>query len=73
MNTSSADHDLATLHPEEAKLRQWVAAWYHYAVSDGLIEPSYQLDDATAKRLEGYFKAGLAPGEGVGIVFGTLH
>jgi hypothetical protein len=73
MNTSFVDQDALGLPAEETALRQWIIAWYHHAVHDGFVEPQYQLDEATATRLEGYFLAGLTPGDGVGAVFGTLH
>ena len=73
MNTSSVDHAVWGLKPEETALRQWIVTWYHFAVDEGFIEPDYELDDATAARLEGYFQAGLTPGESAGVVFGRLH
>jgi hypothetical protein len=73
MDTSFVDQDSLGLPPEETALRQWIIAWYHLAVSDGFVEPHYQLDEVTAARLEGYFQVGLTPGEGVDVVFGTLH
>jgi hypothetical protein len=55
---------LSNRSPEEAELRQWITDWYGYAISAGFIEPPYKLDNATAERLEAYFKVGLAPNEG---------
>lgn len=59
--------------PQEAELRLWIVSWYQSAVTGGYIEPPYELDNATAKRLEGYFQHGLTPNEGVDICFGWLH
>ncbi|HTI18562.1 MAG TPA: hypothetical protein VL598_12925 [Trinickia sp.] len=73
MNTSSVDHAVWGIKPEETALRQWLTAWYHFALSDGHIEPDYELDNATAERLEGYFRVGLTPGEGATATFGKVH
>lgn len=74
MNTSHAvSYDESELPAEEAELRQWITAWYQSAVRIGYIEPEYELDHATAERLEGYFHFGLTPIEGAGVVFGLLH
>jgi hypothetical protein len=73
MNPSTLDTDLSGLPTAVLPFRQWMTAWYLYAVADGQIERSYNLDDATAERLEGYFKTGLTPSEGVGALFGALH
>ncbi|MEJ8800349.1 hypothetical protein WKR88_29150 [Trinickia caryophylli] len=74
MNTSHAvSYDENELPPGEAELRQWITAWYQSAVRIGYIEPEYELDNATAARLEGYFEFGLTPVEGAGVIFGLLH
>lgn len=74
MNTHYAtSHDGWDVPPQEAELRQWIVAWYQSAVTGGHIEPPYELDNATAERLEGYFQFGLTPTEGVDICFGRLH
>jgi hypothetical protein len=73
MHITSVDSDVLGWPPEETALRQWITAWYYFAVDEGYIEPQYELDDATAARLEGYFQAGLTPGDGVTAVFGTQH
>jgi hypothetical protein len=48
-------------------------AWYDRALADGFIYAPFELDDATARRLYGYFDAGLTPLEGVCALFGTVH
>jgi hypothetical protein len=73
MSTSCLDRDLAGLPEASLPFRQWMIAWYLYAVADGQIETTYNLDTATAERLEGYFATGLTPVEGVGALFGALH
>ncbi|PMS37991.1 hypothetical protein B0G57_101328 [Trinickia symbiotica] len=73
MNTCAVDHEVWELLPEETALRQWIMTWYHFAVSEGYVEPEYELDNATAERLEGYFQVGLTPGEGADVIFGQLH
>jgi hypothetical protein len=73
MNATFPEPDLSGLPPEEMRLRQWMATWYHFALEDGYILPQFELDMETAERLEGYFKVGLTPDEGVGALFGTLH
>ncbi|CAM2197191.1 conserved protein of unknown function [Paraburkholderia kururiensis] len=57
----------------EANLRAWLSEWYDYAVSAGFIHPPYELKEAVAERLEGYFNVGLSPHEGATVFFGTLH
>ncbi|MEM5338417.1 hypothetical protein [Paraburkholderia azotifigens] len=54
-------------------LRTWISDWYDHAFKVGLVRPPFTLDDATADRLEGYFKAGLTPVEGAIAFFGTVH
>lgn len=73
MRPSTLDPDLSGLPAAVLPFRQWMTAWYLYAVADGQIETTYNLDDATAERLEGYFNTGLTPSEGVGALFGALH
>lgn len=73
MSTSFLGADSLELSREELELRQWMAAWYHFALTDGHIHPTFELDQEMADRLESYFKVGLSPGEGVGVLFGMLH
>jgi hypothetical protein len=73
MNTSSIDSDVWGWPPEDTALRQWITAWYYFAVDEGFIEPQYELNEETAVRLEGYFQVGLTPGEGVNGIFGSRH
>jgi hypothetical protein len=64
-------------HPHQPEtthdLRLWMNAWYDRALADGFIYAPFELDDATARRLYGYFDAGLTPLEGVCALFGTVH
>jgi hypothetical protein len=71
--TGRSLHDRNALPAEEAELRKWITAWYEHAISAGFIRPPYVLDDVTARRLEAYFRIGLTPREGAGVMFGTLH
>ncbi|WP_242538893.1 hypothetical protein [Trinickia acidisoli] len=73
MITSFLNTDSPELPGEEFELHQWLADWHHYALTDGHIHSTYELDDETVERLESYFKLGLTPREGVGVLFGTLH
>lgn len=75
MNTSyaSSSYDAWELPPEERELRQWITDWYQSAVKSGYVEPPYELDNAMAERLEGFFRFGLTPAEGACVVFGTVH
>jgi hypothetical protein len=73
MMDTVADNELSNVSPEEAELRKWIIDWYAYAMSVSFIEPPYELDNATAERLEGYCKVGLTPNEGAGAMFGRLH
>ena len=73
MNLSSFEPDVTGLPRHDLRLRQWINDWYACAISDGFIEAPYELDDATAERLAGYFDFGLTPDEGVGAVFRPLH
>jgi hypothetical protein len=57
----------------ETRLREWMSRWYDHAVAHGLVRPPFLLDDVKAKRLEGYFTAGLTPSEGAQAFFGTAH
>ena len=54
-------------------LRAWISDWYDHAFKVGLVQPPFTLDESTADRLEGYFKAGLTPAEGVIAFFGVVH
>ncbi len=54
-------------------LQAWIHAWYHQAVNDGFICPPFEMDNATATRLHGYFDAGLTPCDGVLACFSTIH
>jgi hypothetical protein len=73
MNVTSIDSDVWGWPPEETALRQWITAWFYFAVNEGYIEPQYELNDATAVRLEGYFQAGITPSEGADLIFGMVH
>jgi hypothetical protein len=68
-----AVEDTAALPLDIAELRSWITAWYEHALSVGFIRPAYVLDEATAERLESYYRFGLTPSEGAGVMFGTLH
>jgi hypothetical protein len=61
------------LSQNEQELRTWMLAWYDHAVSVGFVRPPFTLSDATAERLEGYFKVGLTPVEGAEAFFGVVH
>ncbi|TKC92307.1 hypothetical protein FAZ69_01045 [Trinickia terrae] len=58
---------------QEADLRNWMSAWFDYAVAVGFIQPPWVLKDEAAQKLEGYFSVGLTPSEGAAAFFGTLH
>lgn len=68
-----AEDTLTSLSQNELELRAWMLAWYDHAVSVGFVRPPFTLSDATAERLEGYFKVGLTPVEGAEAVFGVTH
>ncbi|RDK01000.1 hypothetical protein [Paraburkholderia lacunae] len=61
------------LTQNDLELRAWMLAWYDHAVSVGFVRPPFTLSDATAERLEGYFKVGLTPVEGAEAFFGIVH
>ena len=62
------------LPPETAaKFRAWISAWIDQAATDGFIYPTYEFDEAIAKRLHGYFDVGLTPCDGVLAYFGVVH
>ncbi|RZF23676.1 hypothetical protein EVC45_43015 [Paraburkholderia sp. UYCP14C] len=66
--------DAPTALPQDAiELRAWLSDWYDHAFNVGYIHPPFTLDEATADRLEGYFKAGLTPAEGAMAFFGSVH
>jgi hypothetical protein len=67
------EDNTAALPLDVAELRTWVTAWYEHALSVGFILPAFVLDEATAERLETYFRFGLTPSEGARAMFGTLH
>lgn len=74
MRKSFAEDDTTAVLPlEVAELRTWIKAWYEHAVSVGFIRHAYVLDEATAERLESYYRSGLTPCEGAGVMFGWLH
>ena len=73
MSTTFFAPDSWGFAPEELELRHWMAAWFDRAVTDGHIHVTYEPDAETVERLEAYFKVGLTPGEGVGVLFGMLH
>ncbi|WP_438268802.1 hypothetical protein [Paraburkholderia atlantica] len=53
------DDALSILPKEMIQLRAWLSDWYDQAFAAGYIHPPFILDEVTADRLEGYFKAGL--------------
>jgi hypothetical protein len=55
------------------ELRTWLSDWYDHAYSVGYVYPPFELDQAIADRLEGYFKAGLTPVEGAVAFFRKMH
>ncbi len=61
------------LSQDDLDLRAWMSAWYDHAVGVGFVLPPFILSDATAARLEGYFKVGLTPVEGAEAFFGVTH
>jgi len=73
MRKPFAEDDTAALPLDVAELRTWITAWYEHALSVGFIRPPYVLDETTAERLESYYRFGLTPSEGAGVMFGTLH
>jgi hypothetical protein len=73
MTTYFAEEETAVLPQEEVELRTWITAWYKHALSVGFIRSAYILDEPPAERLESYFRFGLTPSEGAGVMFGTLH
>lgn len=73
MTISFVDPEALMMPLEELELAQWMQAWYNRALDDGHIHPTYEPDSATIERLEAYYKVGLTPGEGVGVLFGKLH
>ncbi|MBN3759611.1 hypothetical protein [Burkholderia sp. Ac-20365] len=54
-------------------LRAWISDWYDHAYAVGLVRPPFTLNESTAGRLEGYFRAGLTPAEGAIAFFGVVH
>lgn len=68
-------HDDASnaLPQDEIELRAWLSDWYDHACAVGHIYPPYMLDEATADRLEGFFKADSTPAEGAMAFFGSVH
>jgi len=73
MRKPFAEGDTAALPLDVAGLRTWISAWYEHALSVGFIRPPYVLDEATAGRLESYYRLGLTPSDSAGVMFGTLH
>jgi hypothetical protein len=55
------------------ELRAWLSDWYDHAFAVGYIYPPPMLDEATADRLEGFFKAGLTPARRREAFFGSVH
>jgi hypothetical protein len=73
MRNLFAEDDAVALPLDVVGLRAWISTWYEHALSVGFIRPPYVLDEATAGRLESYYRLGLTPSESVGVMFGTLH
>ncbi|WP_250866458.1 hypothetical protein [Caballeronia sp. INSB1] len=67
------DDALNALPAHAIGLRSWLNDWYDHAYKVGYVHPPFELDDATATRLEGYFQAGLTPAEGAIAFFANLH
>ncbi|WP_025596718.1 hypothetical protein [Burkholderia sp. WSM2230] len=59
--------------PEVLALRMWMSVWYDHAVVSGFIRAPFELKDADAERLEGYFSLGLTPQEGAVVFFSKSH
>jgi len=59
MRKHFAEDDTAALPLDVAELRTWINAWYEHALSVGFIRSPYVLDEATAGRLESYYRLGL--------------
>jgi hypothetical protein len=55
------------------ELTGWISVWYDQAVAARFISPPFVLDETTADRLQGYFDAGLTPGDAVHAFFGVMH
>ena len=64
---------LNVLPAQVIELRAWLNEWYDHAYKIGYVQPPFRFDDTIIGRLEGYFKAGLTPAEGVSAFFGALH
>jgi hypothetical protein len=60
-------------HVDLFDLKRWISVWYDQAVAARFIHPPFVLDDHTADRLQGYFEAGLTPGDAVHAFFGMMH
>lgn len=58
---------------DPSDLYAWTMAWYSKAVDLGFLEPPFELNDFEARRLNGYFDAGLTPTEAVQALFGCKH
>lgn len=57
----------------QLELYSWAAAWYKEVVDAGFIDPAFEADDETVRRLRGYFDAGLSPFEAAQAIFGDKH
>jgi hypothetical protein len=57
----------------ERDLDAWTCAWYDAAVAKYFVRSPYHPDDATVKRLQVYFHAGLLPTEAAEACFGRKH
>jgi hypothetical protein len=58
---------------EQLELQSWTAVWYNKVVEAGFMRPPFQPDDATVRRLHGYFNAGLSPAEAAQALFCQKH
>jgi len=66
-------HEWSWVSSEVLALRMWMSVWYDHAVESGFIRAPFELNDADAERLEGYFSLGLTPQEGAVVFFSKSH